>query len=483
MLRWLADAAAALAHLHGHVPPIVHGDVKPANLVLTPAGRVVVIDLGGAAREGVARERVAGSRGFQAPESTQAAVTAGDVYGLAATAVVLLGGDLGSGAAAAQLPGLAPPTARAVRRVLARGLSTDPARRQRSVRDLVAELASALGEEAGAAAIDGASAFVGRDEELGLVEEALSERRLVTLVGPGGCGKTRLASEAAALLERGFGGRTVNVGLVAARDEAQVIGVLAAAVGLRDAGEAPLLDLVGDALARHAALMVLDNCEHVLEAARTITTTLLARCPRLSILATSRQALALGGEYVLALAPLAIPAQPDGGAQLARVPSVRLFLDRARRTAPGFAPDVAELDAIGRIVRRLDGIPLAVELAAASSRAATWRRSRRASHTVYRDRWTKRSAGATRCCHPRSRRRSGAAPSSSVAGRTPPRSTCWPEIRSIQPRCRRCSPNWRSGPCWYGLVRTGTRCSRPCANTRLAGSPARTTQSRRRPAI
>jgi predicted ATPase/class 3 adenylate cyclase len=204
------------------------------------------------------------------------------------------------------------------------------------------------------------SGLIGRDAELAGIIDMVGAERLVTLVGPGGVGKTTLAMEAA---QRDRSGReTAVVLLTSVTDPAVLSDVLASALGLRgDIGD-PLRAAVA-LLASRPWLVVIDNCEHLLAAVRDLVATLWHRCGELTVLATSRERLALPFEQVYRVAPLALPAS-DQVEDLVRVPSVALFVERARRVRPGFGTDDAQAAAIATVVRRLDGMPLAIELAA-----------------------------------------------------------------------------------------------------------------------
>ncbi|HST67514.1 MAG TPA: DUF4062 domain-containing protein [Mycobacteriales bacterium] len=196
------------------------------------------------------------------------------------------------------------------------------------------------------------TAIVGRAEEAAAVTALLAGARLVTLVGPGGIGKTRLALEVA----RAAPADAVwFVDLAPVGDPELVPGAIAAALGLRPEGSSPVLDLVADRLRDRTALLVLDNFEQVLPAAADVAT-LLAACPSVRMLVTSRTALRLRGEHEVALAPLPTPA------------AVELLVQRGREVRPGFAPDAAGIAALEELARRLDGIPLGLELAAARLR-------------------------------------------------------------------------------------------------------------------
>ena len=193
------------------------------------------------------------------------------------------------------------------------------------------------------------TSFVGREEELGHVAAILREQRLVTLTGPPGVGKSRLAIETARSLEDAFPDGIWLVDFARAGGAADAVRLLANAV---DARGADPLARVASRLRNAEALVVLDACEHVLEEAARIVSTLLAECPRLKILATSRETLHVSGEVRLPVAPLGVAA-------------VDLFLERARTARPGFEPDRDAVALAAEIARRVDGLPLAIELAAA----------------------------------------------------------------------------------------------------------------------
>jgi predicted ATPase len=220
------------------------------------------------------------------------------------------------------------------------------------------------------------TSFVGRDEEVGRVGKALQENRLVTLVGPGGAGKTRLANEAGARLTTRDGVWLAELAPVT--ESANVAQAVLSALGLREKNllerraarpaqdaESRLVDVLSD----KAALLVLDNCEHLIDASARLAEHLLEQCPELRVLTTSREPLGIIGEVVLAVPPLGQP-EPDAPASLAlEYPAVRLFADRAAAARPDFGIDDSNVGSVIEIVRRLDGLPLAIELAAARLRS------------------------------------------------------------------------------------------------------------------
>jgi predicted ATPase/DNA-binding SARP family transcriptional activator len=214
-----------------------------------------------------------------------------------------------------------------------------------------------------------ASRFLGREAYLARGADLLAGRPLVTLTGVGGAGKTRLALELAAATARRFPEGTwwCELAPVAVADD--VPGAMADAVGIEPAAGAARLDHAIEHLSGRHGLLVLDNCEHLLDAAAALAERLLAACPHLRILATSRAPLGVDGEEVVRLAGLELPAGDDE-AQVRASPAAALFLDRAR-SAGGVVDAEAQLRAVGEICRRLDGLPLALELAAGRTRSLT----------------------------------------------------------------------------------------------------------------
>ncbi|MDT0306934.1 BTAD domain-containing putative transcriptional regulator [Streptomyces sp. DSM 44917] len=227
------------------------------------------------------------------------------------------------------------------------------------------------------------TSFVGREEELGLIRKQLAESRLVTLVGPGGAGKTRLATTAAARLAEGYPGGAWLVELASVTDPHDVPQAVLAALGRRvtavqehrppgtpgPSSPHEATDLLAEALGPGApTLLLLDNCEHLIGAAARLADGLLTRCPRLRVLATSREPLALVGEALCPVPPLATPPDGAGADEAAGHAAVRLFVDRAAAVRPGFALNRENAAPVAEICRRLDGLPLAIELAAARLR-------------------------------------------------------------------------------------------------------------------
>ena len=232
------------------------------------------------------------------------------------------------------------------------------------------------------------TSFVGREREMAEVRRRMKENRLLTLTGPGGTGKTRLSLQfAAEWLDadadhdpQQMGAWQVNLAPLV--DQALVPQAVAQVLGVREEPGRPLVNTLTDTLRPKHLLLILDNCEHVLRASAALAQALLERCPHVAVLATSREALGIAGEAVYRLPSLSLPPSPSkrsgagrgGGAEatlehLVQSEAVRLFVDRAVAVTPSFAVTGANAPAVAQICHRLDGIPLAIELAAARIKA------------------------------------------------------------------------------------------------------------------
>jgi predicted ATPase/DNA-binding SARP family transcriptional activator len=252
-----------------------------------------------------------------------------------------------------------------LRRGLAETLGTDPSP---ALRDLHAAILGGLPAPTPATSATRstnlpapATSFVGRDQDLAQARALLADARLVTLVGPGGVGKTRLAAELAAGWQAPDGVWLAE--LAGITDPAEVPAAVCAALGLR-----PVAAELASQLAGQRLLIVLDNCEHLLDACARLAHDLLGGCPGARILATSREPLTITGERVYPVAPLPVPPSAVGLGEAMDSPALRLFADRASAAVFGFRLTAENLPAVAEICRRLDGLPLAIELACARLR-------------------------------------------------------------------------------------------------------------------
>src|SRR6266700_1096561 len=215
-----------------------------------------------------------------------------------------------------------------------------------------------------------AASFVGRRRELAEVRKKLTEARLISLTGPGGVGKTRLALRAAADLGRGFRDGGWLVELAEVTDPALVSHAVMAALDLRDQAASGPRALLRDYLRDKELLLVADNCEHLIGAVSQLVDGLLKAAPGVRVIATSREPLSIAGEHVIPVPPLELPAPGTGEplAQLRQNEAVLLFTERAAAASGAFALTAANRAAVAGLVRRLDGLPLAIELAAVRTR-------------------------------------------------------------------------------------------------------------------
>ncbi|MFD6057414.1 protein kinase domain-containing protein [Rhodococcus wratislaviensis] len=400
---------------------ILHRDVKPGNILITDYGEPALTDFGIAHIAGgfeTASGIVTGSPAFTAPEvvAGEPPTPAADVYGLGATLFAAFTGHAaferrsGEQLMAQFLRITAEPVpdprvhgiSEDVSAIVERAMSAEP-----GVRPSAVELGRQLRESqrhhgfpvdemamhAEPAAVQGGASvrhswspadsgrtgglpleltsFVDRRTELADATNLLSTARLVTLTGIGGVGKTRLALRAATKAQRNFSDGVTLVELAELFDDSLLAGVVAAALGLRDQSARPSHEVLVEFLAPRELLLVLDNCEQVVAAAAKLAETLLRACPRLRILATSREPLGIGGESTLLIPPLPVPDPDHLPKGLPRNDAVTLFAERGAAAVPGFELTEDNKVTIARICQRLDGLPLPIELAAARLRAMT----------------------------------------------------------------------------------------------------------------
>ncbi|MGW5518822.1 protein kinase domain-containing protein [Nocardia africana] len=407
-----------------HQLGILHRDVKPANVLITDYGEPVLTDFGIARLPDgfhTATGTVTGSPAFTAPEvlAGEPPAPEADVYGLGATMFAALTGHAaferhsGEQVVAQFLRITTQPVPNLrehgihedLSQVIEHTMSRTPEQRPsaaavgRQLQQLqhrngwsVDEMAVRAESPAGPISLVSSTgrapvrrtrlsadtegnipveltSFVGRRTELTAVKSLLARSRLVTLIGIGGVGKTRLATRVATAVPRDFPDGVWLVELGQLHDGALVSGVIATAFGLRPQ-EKPVQETLIDYLVPRQLLLVLDNCEQIVDAIANVTETLLRTCPKLRILATSREVLDIGGEAVLQVRPLPLP---DQEAQLSlrgasRYDAMTLFAERAAAAVPGFTLTADNIAAVTAICRRLDGLPLAIELAAARLR-------------------------------------------------------------------------------------------------------------------
>jgi predicted ATPase len=395
-----------------HARGVVHRDLKPDNIRITPDGLVKILDFGLARRDAARDTRpgppssmpsmttepglVMGTPGYMSPEQARghAADERSDVFSFACILYACLTGhppfkgDTPADCLASvlkddpNLGALSPETPDLIRTLLARCLDKEPERRLPAMSHLRRELQAVLHDRPGSSLLTVARAahasqirttnlpramttFIGRSAEVTAISAALASTSLLTLTGAGGCGKTRLALRIAEDQVPAYDGVWLAE-LASTSDPALIPAVVAAAAGIKEEPGRSLPATLADRFAGRRVLIILDNCEHLLSGVGQLASELLQSCRELRILATSREALGIPGEVMWRVSSLSIPPEdttsPDG---LVAFESAQLFLDRARLVKPGLEVSASEVPVIARICRRLDGIPLALELAAA----------------------------------------------------------------------------------------------------------------------
>ncbi len=353
----LDQIASALDHLHAHDPPILHLDVKPSNVVFDPSGRAVLVDFG------ISGDSTAGTLDHRAPELLAGADLgpAADVYGLAVTAYRMLTGAVPQVGAWSDIEGAVGEQARRLREAFTKALSYDPGKRPRTASAFV----DAIRPNATPTNLPSIpSTFVGRRSLATQVEDSLWAGPVVTLTGTGGAGKTRLALHVASRLLGRFPGGVWFVDLSATTDPMSLpaeVGLAIGGVEARAAGASAALEA---AIGEEIVLLVLDNCEHLLEASAALVSTLTGGCPGLTVLATSRVTLGIPQEILVHVEGLSLP-DGDSPDDLEGSEAGRLFRDRAVPARPDFAITSANATDLAELCRALDGLPLAIELAAA----------------------------------------------------------------------------------------------------------------------
>jgi non-specific serine/threonine protein kinase len=385
--RIARDIARALAA--AHMRGIVHRDLKPANVLLTAADDVKVVDFGIAQLPGAEETRtgdVLGSLAYMAPEQLRGEKVdaRADVWAFGALLSEMLTGerfatgDLRTGGHPGQPPSRPRgDVCRELDAVAERALAARAADRYADGPELLAALDHAQQSRRARLEFDRRfplpepiTRFFGRLREVDEVRQRLTEARLVTLTGPGGTGKTRLALHIAALVRDRFADGVVFVPLSAIVDPALVSAEIERILSIHHRAAIPPVESLASFLHSRQMLLVLDNFEHLVTAAPDVAF-LLTECAHLHILTTSRVPLRLTGEHEYAVPPLPHPSEQSAltATSLEQFPATALFLDRARSVCPtltAFADE--QVRAVADICRRLDGLPLAIELAAARAK-------------------------------------------------------------------------------------------------------------------
>jgi non-specific serine/threonine protein kinase len=402
----IAEALSA-----AHKNNVIHRDLKPHNIKITSEGVVKVLDFGLAqsveGRLGVeapgrpeAPGPLAGTPGYMSPEQLRGepADHRSDIWAFGCNLYQCLTGDPAfpgdtaverASATIKRDPdwtALPEETSDSLRRLLERCLEKDPEKRFESTEEALEKIKEEIGSldlrQVGISTSPQLErplnnlpaplgSFVGRLKEKGDLNRLLKENRLVTLTGTGGAGKTRLALETAGEVLPDFPSGVWVVELAPLVDPDRLPQSVAGVLDIKEEAKRPLTQSIAAYLAEKSSLLILDNCEHVITACAPLAQTLLRSCPGLRIIATSREPLKITGEVVYPVPNLAVPRSKETIPleELQDFEAVHLFVDRARSANMEFAVTEANAESVSEICRRLDGIPLALELAAARVRA------------------------------------------------------------------------------------------------------------------
>jgi non-specific serine/threonine protein kinase len=392
-----------------HSRGVIHRDLKPLNVMVDPEGRVKVLDFGLATDQpqpmgdgpdsevSPALSGIAGTPGYMSPEQLrgEASHHRVDLWALGVILFECLAGiapfrregDTEMMAATLeQEPDwdlLPVETPESVRRLLSLCLAKDPGERLASAREARRTIEEEIAQRARLSAGVGASApddstrtnlpaplasFVGRSKLVAELRERVRNHRLITLSGAGGCGKTRLALELGREVLTGYADGVWWVELAPIAEPRLVVSRVLATLGLSEAAGRTPMESLCQGLAPRTMLLILDNCEHLIDACSTLVSDLLNSCPHLSLIATSRERLGVYGETVISVPPLSVPGEDPSPQEVETSSAVRLFRERAIATGSSISVAPEQLKEVAQICRRLDGIPLALELAAARVR-------------------------------------------------------------------------------------------------------------------
>lgn len=373
--------SSALEHLHSH--ELIHRDIKPSNIIFMN-GVPKLADIGLVAGAAEAQSFV-GTEGFIPPEGPGTAQA--DLYSLGKVLY-----EASTGKDRLEFPELPDDLAEMpdmdgllrLNEVILKACDTDVRKRYQTAHQLRVDLEQL--RQGRRLQVSGSlshnlpvqlTSFIGRQKEMAEVNRLLRNTRLLTLTGTGGCGKTRLALEVAAGLLEEFPDGVWLAELAPQSDPALVPQTVASVLGIREEPRRPLLATLSDDLRPKQLLLLLDNCEHLIGACAQFAEALLKACPHVKILATSREGLDIPGELTWTVPSLSVPGARPGhdislpASELAQYEAVQLFVDRAAAGQPKFALTDQTAPAVAQICCRLDGIPLAIELAAARTRALT----------------------------------------------------------------------------------------------------------------
>lgn len=387
-----------------HERGVIHRDLKPGNVMVSKTGQVKVLDFGLARHAATdaslslaptlpESDAISGTPGYMSPEQALGGAhdKRTDIFSFGCVLFECLSGQRAFGRRTAaetitavlneqpDWSALPPETPARIRQLLDRCLEKNPQRRLRDIGDARIEIEEELGTRHSAATASAArprtrhnlpkplTSFVGRHRELAECRRLLGDTRLLTLTGVGGCGKSRLMLRLADALVAEHPDGIWFLDLAPLSDPMRVPEALVAALGVQEEAGRTLTDTLADHLRDKRTLILLDNCEQMLAAAAEVAATLLQSCAQVRMVATSREAMAVPGEvtYQVPSLPLPDPGGAGGMDMIGSSDSVRLFVERAGLVRPGFQLDAQNAPVVAEICRRLDGIPLAIELAAA----------------------------------------------------------------------------------------------------------------------